>query len=539
MSLSASKTFVRYVNEPGGAHISVFDTNIMDDSVDFGGDGDKNSKDHKRNTTTTKMEEGEEHSQDSSVMNNSQSVLEKIANLYAEQLMSDIILVVGNEQYPAHRVILCASSEVFQVMLMNPQWNECRKHVIELVEEPCCTAVFPQFLKYLYVGQIKISLQTVMPMLALADKYNVKDLVELCVDYMMKHIAKAATQGYLVSWLQYTIAFSPYHKELTETLKRFLKWNLEMVSESKDFVELDAAIMVLLLQQNDIVVTSEYQLFGILQRWLLHRKEVYDNDETLTLEEKSTAFLQLVEQTVVHIRFAMMTPRELAHLLLFPLLEFHKEYIVQRMAIGMSYQSGQEDRVREVRYSSEGMLQFTPRLYSNDTWSVSIHVKEFDQIEKYTNYVTCFFSQRNIAETEDDHTITWEIEFFPRGVKYNKAKIIWGEDVPEFSLKTVRLRVTCKYPQLDEERFKVAVLITGVQNKIDHILTVHERTEYFSNKVRVLNVDNLIPYDELALSSIKLSPHLIGGERNNLSIQVIIAPMGPYTCRDAPPFDFK
>lgn len=83
------------------------------------------------------------------------------------------------------------------------------------------------------------------------------------------------------------------------------------------------------------------------------------------------------------------------------------------------------------------------------------------------------------------------------------------------------------------------MLITGVQNKIDHILTVHERTEYFSNKVRVLNVDNLIPYDELALSSIKLSPHLIGGERNNLSIQVIIAPMGPYTCRDAPPFDFK
>lgn len=68
VSLSASKTFVRYVNEPGGAHISGFDTNIMDDSVDFGGDGDKNSKDHKRNTTTTKMEEGEEHSQDSSVV---------------------------------------------------------------------------------------------------------------------------------------------------------------------------------------------------------------------------------------------------------------------------------------------------------------------------------------------------------------------------------------------------------------------------------------------------------------------------------------
>lgn len=49
-------------------------------------------------------------------MNNSTSVLHKIATLYAEQLMSDICLVVGNKRYPAHRVILCASSEVFQVL---------------------------------------------------------------------------------------------------------------------------------------------------------------------------------------------------------------------------------------------------------------------------------------------------------------------------------------------------------------------------------------------------------------------------------------
>lgn len=107
-------------------------------------------------------------------MNDSTSVLHKIANLYAEQLMSDICLVVGENRYPAHRVILCASSEVFQVMLMNPEWNECRESVIELKEEPCCVEVFPQFLRYLYVGQIRISLTAVMPMLALADKYNIK-----------------------------------------------------------------------------------------------------------------------------------------------------------------------------------------------------------------------------------------------------------------------------------------------------------------------------------------------------------------------------
>uniref|UniRef100_A0A1B0A067 BTB domain-containing protein n=1 Tax=Glossina pallidipes TaxID=7398 RepID=A0A1B0A067_GLOPL len=491
---------------------------------------------------STKLEPEEQNSQDSNsvqVMNNSNSVLEKIANLYAEQLMSDIILVVGEEQYPAHRVILCASSDVFQVMLMNPEWNECRKRVIELVEEPCCEAVFPQFLKYLYVGKMNISLSTVMPMLVLGHKYNVKDLVELCVDYMMKHIAKAATQGFLISWLQYTIAFTPQHIELTEALKRFLKWNLEMVSEARDFVEMDEAVMVLLLQQNDLVVSSEYQLFSILQNWLLRRKDLIDNDENIPGNEKQEHFINLIEQTVFHIRFPMMTPRELAHLLIFPILEHHKEFIVQRLAIGMSYQSGQEERVMEIRNSPEGCLQFTPRLYLNDTWSVGIEVQNFNRLDNYVYYVKCFFSQGHIAETEDDQPITWEIEFYPKGVKYGRAKMVWGEDVPEVSLNTVRLRVTCRYPQIEEQRFKIAALITGVQNKVNHILTLHERTEYFSREHRILNMDNLIPYDELALSSINLSPHLVGPKRNDLLLQVIIAPMGPYTCREAPPFDFK
>jgi hypothetical protein len=48
-------------------------------------------------------------------VDNSATVLLKIATLYTERLMSDICLMVGGTEYPAHRLILCASSEVFQV----------------------------------------------------------------------------------------------------------------------------------------------------------------------------------------------------------------------------------------------------------------------------------------------------------------------------------------------------------------------------------------------------------------------------------------
>lgn len=55
-------------------------------------------------------------------VDNSHTILLKIATLYAERLMNDICLVVNGIEYPAHRLILCASSDVFQVIKMNEKF---------------------------------------------------------------------------------------------------------------------------------------------------------------------------------------------------------------------------------------------------------------------------------------------------------------------------------------------------------------------------------------------------------------------------------
>lgn len=73
-------------------------------------------------------------------------------------------------------VILSASSEVFQCMLLNNSWQESKESHIVLVEDPQCCKIFPLFLKYLYTGQVRISVESAMPLLKLADKYNIKDL---------------------------------------------------------------------------------------------------------------------------------------------------------------------------------------------------------------------------------------------------------------------------------------------------------------------------------------------------------------------------
>jgi BTB/POZ domain-containing protein 17 len=175
-----------------------------------------------------------------------QSVLLKVAALYATHLMSDITLNVGENIYPAHRVILSASSDVFAVMLMNPQWSESKESVITLKEDPQCCRVFPKFLKYLYTGQVRVSIDSAMPLLSLADKYNIKDLIVLCRDYMLRNIAIAGRQGFLVSWLQYTLAFN-YHQHLSNELKNFLRLNVDIVGYSRDFADLDPNNLVILV----------------------------------------------------------------------------------------------------------------------------------------------------------------------------------------------------------------------------------------------------------------------------------------------------
>lgn len=57
---------------------------------------------------------------------------------------------------------------------MRPEWTEWRESRIILQEPQQCIAVFHLFLAYFYSGQIVLKHDNVMPILALADKYNVK-----------------------------------------------------------------------------------------------------------------------------------------------------------------------------------------------------------------------------------------------------------------------------------------------------------------------------------------------------------------------------
>jgi len=82
------------------------------------------------------------------IVNNSQAVLQKIASLCESDGLSDIELIVccsdgdvTRRSFPAHKLILCCSSDVLKVMLMNPCWPDSSRPSIELHEEQSCVPV--------------------------------------------------------------------------------------------------------------------------------------------------------------------------------------------------------------------------------------------------------------------------------------------------------------------------------------------------------------------------------------------------------------
>ncbi|XP_050678011.1 BTB/POZ domain-containing protein 17 [Leptidea sinapis] len=503
-------------------------------------------------------------------VDNSKSVLLKIATLYAEQLMSDMVLEVGGVGYPAHRLILCASSEVFQVMLMNREWSEWRESRVILQETPTAASVFPHFLKYFYTGQIRISYNTVLPVLSLADKYNVKDLVILCLEYMSQHIALAAKRGHLIAWMQYTMACG--HNSVAKECQNFVKWNMEGVWSGTDLSELDDETLLLLLQQSDLVLLNEMKLYRLVVSWLMTQRERFELSE-LTEGEVKMHWDTLVTTVLSYIRFPMMCPNQLANLLLCPLTQEYKEFFMERMAIAMSYQSGQNERVTEIQQTEQGRTLFTPRLYTEDMWGSILSVDNFHSLPSYHTRTFIFSTKPSIADVASDGLTEWTVDLYPKGVWFKKSMLIaWSGnyDVPEVVLRTVRISITCQNgPEVNADvysklalqepdiRVKIGILVWGVQNGVEHIANIVERVHRFNAQSKVLNIDDALDFDELNtplytpasanaggnVSTVNMTKHnshcskctencampeprhLLGIDRDQLRIQVIIVPL--------------
>ncbi|KAL0218917.1 hypothetical protein P9112_004570 [Eukaryota sp. TZLM1-RC] len=108
---------------------------------------------------------------------------------------SDVTLVVNNERFHLHRIILASSSDFFRA-LFSGNWRESSQKEIPLSwDDP--NGVFPELLKYMYTGDVVLHPETVMSLLFEASRFQISPLITKCSDYMERSVATDCSLSYI------------------------------------------------------------------------------------------------------------------------------------------------------------------------------------------------------------------------------------------------------------------------------------------------------------------------------------------------------
>jgi len=155
----------------------------------------------------------------------------KLGGLLMNGELSDIKLSCDGEIFNCHKVILCCNSEAFKTMIVNNNSLEAVTGEIEVTDT--AATVLEAVLHFIYNNTVERA-QISTALLVAAEKYMVRDLVKICVDFLAENITDENAVDIM------TTAYTTNQKELFRVASRFLfKHQLEgRTFETKAWIEI-------------------------------------------------------------------------------------------------------------------------------------------------------------------------------------------------------------------------------------------------------------------------------------------------------------
>ncbi|XP_065205321.1 speckle-type POZ protein-like isoform X1 [Planococcus citri] len=111
---------------------------------------------------------------------------ENFGQLLGQDKLTDIVLSVNGQEFPAHKIILSARSPVFAAMFEhNVKENEENRVYINDMDEE----VASEMIRYIYTGKCEKLAELATGLLVAADKYNLSRLKMICADELYKTLS--------------------------------------------------------------------------------------------------------------------------------------------------------------------------------------------------------------------------------------------------------------------------------------------------------------------------------------------------------------
>ncbi|XP_070577318.1 BTB/POZ domain-containing protein 17-like isoform X2 [Ptychodera flava] len=337
---------------------------------------------------------------------NERNALAEQAKFFNNPLLSDIKLKVGGKTYHAHKLVLVRSSEVFERMFSS-DWSDPNKNELELVEDPACVDVFSSFLKFLYSCHITLNTDNSLPVLVLADKYNVSDLRNVCVSHATSFIIpKLQLKDVFHVWFQY--ATKCYHQKLISSCVRALSPKADDIMGTpeweREWLDLEKDQLIEILRSSELAIKDEFSLYKAVEKWLQASKypERQENLETL------------LKELLQYVRFPMMTANQLCEVEHSAFAEQFPNLFTPYFMMSYKYHAlSLESRGASKEFTTSSFLL---RNYSDLRWDKRIVIENYSQFPRCSEIMPRFTTR---SSTFPVTSWDWEIKIHPKGVSNN------------------------------------------------------------------------------------------------------------------------
>ena len=112
----------------------------------------------------------------------------QLEKLFEDMKFSDVVFNIGTRQFPAHKSILAARSEVFEAMFTHSTKEKLTNQIdIEDIEP----GIFKELLRFIYTGRLNSTTMETMAagLLIAADKYLLTELKNECENYLVRQMS--------------------------------------------------------------------------------------------------------------------------------------------------------------------------------------------------------------------------------------------------------------------------------------------------------------------------------------------------------------
>ncbi|NXP15538.1 KLHL4 protein, partial [Thinocorus orbignyianus] len=193
--------------------------------------------------------------------NHAEQTFRKMESYLQQKQLCDVLLIVGDQKIPAHRLVLSAVSDYFAAMFTNDV-REAKQEEIKM--EGVDPDALKALVRYAYTGILELKEDTIESLLAAACLLQLSQVIEVCCNFLMKQLHPSNCLG---------IRSFGDAQGCTELLKVAHTYTMEHFTEvikNQEFLLLPANEIAKLLSSDDINVPDEEAIFQALMMWVRH-----------------------------------------------------------------------------------------------------------------------------------------------------------------------------------------------------------------------------------------------------------------------------